>query len=437
MGFEQLDLRILIDLKNNNSKECFYIIKNNKEVIQKYLGDNSEQETVKSFVKKLNYVILQTNPPFNIIEEILHLPYFNRVYSEFLNSNILIEACKLGRKETLDWLLTFDINPHVRDSKGRTALMYASKNSNLLYVMKKLISPKKQLNIINNNNVDDDKSVNVNIWNESEDENDIVDNFDDSSLNDVDDQGKNVLFYALHNIPAIKELLKTNININHLNKNHETVLLYSCKNNIFESIQYLIQCPNLDVNLTDKRGWTAAMYLAAKGRKKELMSLNEQGHKCNYEYQNNHYESTLSIILKKMYWPEEFKELEEDNDREDFSISNLSLDTFSDNASSVFSEPSSYYNTSHSNNRDSVLSFYSKSSSSSFLPYIIILTRLINIGFNFNISMDGDGNTPLMLLIIVKDIHTLHYVLNTSKNYDLSLKNKYGENACSHSKYLH
>ncbi|ORX49619.1 ankyrin [Piromyces finnis] len=478
MGFEQLDLRILIDLKNNNTKECFYIIKNNKEIIKKYLGENANPEIVRSYVKKLNYVILNTSPPLDFIEEMLNLPYFSRVYSVFLQSNILIEACKLGKKEILDWLLTLNINHHVRDSKGRTALMHASKNPDLLYVVKKLSysgrqniinyntynshepaihttfnyknNPSIYNNKINNKNYNSNLTIgNTNNNNNNNNNSNIIDENtnkeiidtdekDSNSLKDEDDQGRNALFYAIRNITTLKELLKTEINVNHLNKKHETVLLYCCKNNIFEPIQYLTQHSDLDVNLTDKREWTAAMYLAEKGRKEELMNLNQHNHECNYEYQNTKYESALSIIMKKMYWPEEeIKKKEEEEEGEDdkfYRLSNISFDSFGDYASSIYSEPLSFYrySSSHSNHRDSMVSFYNKPVSSAFyLPYILILTRFIHMGFNFNLPMDKDGNTPLMILIIVKDIHTLHYVLNTSKNYDLSVKNKYGENACT------
>jgi len=434
MGFLELDSRILIDLKNNNTKECLHIIKNNKEIILKYLGEDADLETVQSYVFNFNSVLLQINPPISFIETVLNLPYFSRVYSVFLNSNILIEACKLGRRETLEWLLTLNINPHVRDSHGMTALMHASKNPDLLFVLKKLSATSihndskddSVNNNINNNNsnliANNNSTLNeVSIDNNSNNVNKV-----DSSLYDEDNIGQNVLYYALRNIVALKELLKTDININHYNKNNETVLLYCCKNNIFEPIQLLTQHPDIDVNLTDNKGWTAAMYLAEKGRKKELFNLNQQ-EKCNYEYQNSKHESVLSIILKKMYWPGEEEDI--------CNMSTLSIDTFNDNASSVFNESSPYsiYDSPLysplSSYRDSVLTTCIDSQSAQYLPYIYILTHCIHRGFNFNLPMDDEGNTPLMLLIIANDIHTLHYVLNSSDKVDISTKNKYDENA--------
>ncbi|ORX86514.1 ankyrin [Anaeromyces robustus] len=479
MGFEQLDSRILIDLENKNTKECLHIIKNNREIIKKYLSDTADLETVQSFVKKLNQIIIHINPPLDFIETMLNLPYFNRVYSVFLNSDILIEACKLGRRETLEWLLTLDINLRVRDSQGMTALMHASKNPALLFVVKKLItfsSPninkkddnsnnKNDINLINGNNVnnntnndnlknDINNKDNTNNDNSKEDINDknnskeeitnknnitnndnskeeIIDNNKNNyknnncdCLNDEDNQGRNALFHAIRNTIALKELLETNIDINHLNKNHETVLLYCCKKNIFEPIQYLTQHSDVDVNITDLREWTAAMYLTAKGRKNELFDSNLV-EKCNYEYHNSEHESVLSIVLKKMYWPDEGGDLD--------SISNFSIDTFSDTASTIYSE-STYKPSLYSpltSYRDSLITTCVNQHSTSYIPYVHILTHFIHRGFNFNIPMDDDGNTPLMLIVIVHDIQTLHYILNTSDNVDISVKNQYDENAFS------
>ncbi|OUM58383.1 hypothetical protein PIROE2DRAFT_16370 [Piromyces sp. E2] len=420
MGFEQLDQRILIDLQSNNTKECLYIIKNNREIINKYLGDNADLNTIQSYVKKLNYIILHNNPQLSFIETMLNLPYYNRVYSVFLNSEILIEACRLGRRETLEWLLTFNINPHVRDKRGMTAIMHASKNPDLLFVLKKLTStttsiPQNDNKIGNDNsgemNVNDNNNQKNSVNKETSEEvdggenkngdfeNHISNNDNYSILNEEDDQGRNVLFHSVRNISALKELLKMDVEINHLNKNHESVLIYCCKNKYYEAIQYLTQHPDLDVNLTDQREWTAAMYLAEK-------------------------------VLKKMYWPEG-----EDEDRETCS-SYYSTDTFSDNASSINSETSSTFSynnpprySSLSSYRDSILSTCVNRYTTSYQPYIYLLTHFIHRGFNFNLPMDDDGNTPLMLIIIVGDIQTLHYVINCSDKVDLSAKNKYGENA--------
>jgi len=115
------------------------------------------------------------------------------------------------------------------------------------------------------------------------------------------------------------------------------------------------------------------MYLAEKARKVELTNLKKRN--CNYNYKNKKNESVLSLVLKNMY-------------------STIGQSTL-------------------------------------YLPYIKILTSYIHFGHNFDIPIDEDENTPIMLLIIVNDIHTLNYVLNYSNNYNLSLKNKYGESACS------
>jgi len=335
MDFEKFEIELLFDLKNNNGA-CVRKLEEKKELILKNLYENAVPENLSKFVEALNYIILHSTSKFILIEKILKHPYFSKVYSVFQNSDILIEACKIGRKNTLQWLLTMNINPYVQDKDGMTALMHASKNPDLLYVVKNFLS-----------NID--------------------------CLNMVDNNGKNALFYALHNIAALNELLKTNINVNQLNRDNESLLIYCCKYDIFEVISYLITRVDIDVNLVDNEDRTAAMYLADKGRTVELFNLNKRN--CNYEFRNKRNESTLSLVLKNLYTVEKHTSL--------------------------------------------------------YLPYIRILTTFVQNDLNFNLPIDEDENTPIMLFIIVNDIYTLNYVLNYSKNYDLSIKNKNGESACS------
>jgi len=335
MEINKFIVDILLDLKNNN-ENCINKINNNKNLIQLNLNEDVNPNILYNLVLKINYIILHTKTNYNLIEKVLKHPFFTEVYAIFQNSDILIEACKIGRTDTLKWLLTMGINPCIQDEKGMTALMHASKNPDLLFVVKILA---------------------MNIY----------------CLNIKDKYGENALFHALHNIVALNELLRTNIDVNLLNNNNETPLLYCCKYNIFEAIQFLTLRNDINVNFVDNEERTAAMYLAEKGRKAELTNLKKRN--CNYDFKNKKNESVLSLVLKNMY--------------------------------------------------------YTIGQSMLYLPYIRILTSYIHSGHNFDIPIDENENTPIMLLILVNDIHTLNYVLNYSNNYNLSLKNKYGESACS------
>jgi len=219
-----------------------------------------------------------------------------------------------------------------------TALMYACKNSSLLSIVKKLVLNAKSLNILDKN-------------------------------------GNNALFHALSNNDALCELLRTSINVNHVNNKNETVLIHCCKNDIFEPIDVLTLSNDINVNITDDDHRTAAMYLAEKARSIELKQLNKRN--CNYDFVNKKGESVLSITIQNLY----------------------------------------------SSNDEKV--------SGEFIKYLRILTVLIHFNCSFDLPVDSDENTAIMVFLLVNDLTTLSYVLKYSKNYDLSVKNKFGENASS------
>jgi len=202
--------------------------------------------------------------------------------------------------------------------------------------------------------------------------------FRSDDLNLVDKNGENALFYALKNKDALKELLRTKIDVNHLNKNNESVLLYCCKNDVFEPIKYLINNKDLDVNIVDNDGKTPAMYLAEKARNSELRSLEIR--QCNYDYVNDKNESVLSLVLKKMY------------------------------------------------------NHVEKCSPELYSEYLRIIVTLVHFNCNFNLPVDEDGNTAIMVFMLAQDYLTLQYVLKKINSVDFTVKNKYGESASSLSK---
>jgi len=195
------------------------------------------------------------------------------------------------------------------------------------------------------------------------------------NLNSVDKNGENALFYALHNKDALNELLRNKINVNQINNNNESALLYCCKNDIFKPIKYLTNRRDLDVNLTDKEERTAAMYLAEKARNTELRLL-ERRH-CNFNYVNSKRESVLSLVINKMYDPKE------------------------------------------------------KCPTELYSEYLRIIISLIHFNCDFNVPVDEDGNTAIMVFMLIPDYYTLQYVLKKNDDIDFSVKNKYGESASS------
>jgi len=264
------------------------------------------------------------------------------VFRVWKDSDVLVKTCKEGNKDACKWLLSMDVKMDVQDEDGMTALMYAVKNDTLLSIVNKLIT----------NNKD--------------------------SLSFVDKNGNNALFHAATNISAFIELLNTNtINVNHVNKNGDTILLYCCKNEIYEPIQFLVSKEDLNVNFRDDRGRTAAMYLAEKSRTTELKKLSIRN--CDYNYICKTGESVLSIVFNNIYGPQKDE-------------------------------------------------FYEKMHLQANLRTLIFLTYT---DCNFNIPLDEDGNTLIMILMLVNDYNTLCFLLSKANNIDLSVKNNFGENASS------
>ncbi|KAG4084115.1 ankyrin repeat-containing domain protein [Neocallimastix lanati (nom. inval.)] len=336
MNFENFMEELFIDLKNND-KNCLKKLEENENFIKKNLNSNDLHNVIIKFIENINNIISNNENRFNLIEKFLKHSTVTNIFNLWKNSDVLLKACKAGNKNACKWLLDMDINSRVQDDEGKTALMYAIENPSLLSIVKRLIVKNDCLNILDNNH-------------------------------------NNALYYALHNTNALMELLHSEINVNNLNKDNETVLIYCCKNNIYEPIEFLTLNKNLNVNLTDNYNKTAAMYLAEKGRYKEIKSLNKQN--CDYNYINKEGKSILSIVIDKIY---------KSNENLDIGISN----------------------------------------------YFRIITSLVHMNANFCIPVDEDGNTAIMAFMLVNDFDTFCYVMKYSKCIDLSVKNNYGENACS------
>jgi len=125
----------------------------------------------------------------------------------------------------------------------------------------------------------------------------------------------------------------------------------------------------------DNEERTPAMYLGEKEKKSEFLWLNKRD--CNYNFKSKNNESPLSHIMSSMYLFENY------------------------------------------------------SKSGTFVQYIKMIISLAHFGCDFNYPIDEDKNTAIIVFMIVRDFYSLLYVLKYSSNYDLFIKNKYGENASS------
>jgi len=332
MEFEVFKTEILVDIKEKK-KHCLKKIEKNKELIQSNIGEEGDLKKIDTFVNDLNIIIFELKK-FNLIESVLKHPFFSKVLEAFRNSNILIEACKAKKKIALKWLLTMDINPCVQDDKGMTALMYAAESNLLFFVVQDLVKK-------------------------------------DNCINLLDTNGDNALYHALDNVEALKELVKTDIDAN-CKHDGENLLLYCCKNDIFSPIIALVSSSNIDVNVVDKEGKTAAMYLAVKGREKEFESLCIK-ETCNFDYRNEDNESVLSILIQKLYV--EYSDL--------------------------------------------------------FPHYLRMIAMLVKSNCNFNLPVDNIGNSALMAFMIIGDYYSSYYIAKYNPSIDLTVKNQFGENPSS------
>jgi len=206
-------------------------------------------------------------------------------------------------------------------------------------------------------------------------------------LNLEDKNGDNVLFYSVRNPKFIEndviknnkfavDLFQSNIDVNHVNHRGETILTYCCKNKIYKPINpYLLLNGNIDPNILDENDYTASMYLTENGRYRELLYIHRKN--GNLDYVNKKGESALSILINKYY--------------------------------------------SYDKEQDQV----------SYKKYVRVMNGFVKYNVNFNVPVDNDGNTPLMIMLMVNDNKSIKYCIKHIKNLDLSIKNKYGESVIS------
>jgi len=191
-------------------------------------------------------------------------------------------------------------------------------------------------------------------------------------VNQVDKNGRSALFYAVRNLSGLMELMKYDVNVNIQDCDGNNVLLYCCKNEIYSTFEYLVK-NKVDVNAVDRDGRTVAMYLAIQGKCTLIPVLHSNN--CDFNYMNIKGETVLSLLLNQMYGPEADK---------------------------------------------------------CFKMYIRTLIALISTkAVNFNMPIDEDENTPLMIMLLVNDFSTFNFVIKFAKDVDLSVKNKYGESVTS------
>ncbi|ORX79969.1 ankyrin [Anaeromyces robustus] len=205
-------------------------------------------------------------------------------------------------------------------------------------------------------------------------------------INKTDNNGNTVLFYASRNFENLKKIIKTGIDINHVNKDDETVLSYCAKMNRVRSFEYLKNVKSIDPNHFNCIGRTAAMHLVENAQSVLLKSfINDKNIDPNYK---NKFEETLVTTFVKSYYQHYIGNFKDGS----------KMDTrYTYEKTKRFGET---------------------------------LKTLIGFNCDFNVPVDDDGNTPIMVFLLMKDYVTCQYLLSQDKiSIDLSKENYHGVNA--------
>ncbi|KAL6621089.1 ankyrin [Neocallimastix californiae] len=351
----------------SKNKKCLETIETNKTLIKENLGENANLQVIKNFVAEINNVIVENDNLINIIID------GNKNITPFVNKFDLIKKVLNHPhfNRVLEVFNNSDVLIRACKEGNRSA-------ANWLITMN--ISPYTQ----------DEDGMSALMYAAQHHFTFVIKPYlyDSLCLNLEDKNGENVLFHSIRNPKFLMDDLITNnqyqydlilnsdININQTNHQGESVLTYCIKNNIIEPIcKFLLHNTNIDVNIADNEGKTPAMYLTEKGLYLELLKLHAKH--CDYDYIDMNGQSALSILLEKMY--------------------NYNKET------------------------DQV----------QYMDYARVMSTFVNYQCDFNYSVDNDENTAFMVFLIVNDMATAKFCAKYLKKLDLSVKNKYGENATS------
>jgi len=367
MDFNKFQKVFFSQLKTKN-KKCLETIEANKILIEENLGENANPQVIKNFVDEINNFIVGKGNIINII-----IDDGNKTVTPFINKFDLVK--KVLNHPHFNKVLEVFNNSDVLIRACKEGNKSAAK-----WLLTMNVSPYTQ----------DEDGMSALMYAAQHHFDFVVKPYlyDSRCLNLEDKNGENVLFHSIRNPKFLMENLNSNnqyqhdlivnsdININQTNHQGESILTYCIKNNIIEPIcKYLLHNSRIDVNIADNEGKTPAMYLTEKGLFLELLKLHSKH--CDYDYINMDGQSALSILLEKMY--------------------NYSKET------------------------DQV----------PYVDYVRIMSTFVNYQCDFNYSVDNDENTAFMVFLIVNDMATAKFCAKYLKKLDLSVKNKYGENATS------
>ncbi|OUM67799.1 hypothetical protein PIROE2DRAFT_4606 [Piromyces sp. E2] len=217
----------------------------------------------------------------------------------------------------------------------------------------------------------------------------------ESQINVTDINGNTALFHAVKVKINFDKLVRYKIDTNHRNQNGDTIFTHICKKNKPKLIKSLItHHHDIDFTVVNYEERTGAMYLAENNNITELRGLHAAGVDLNLKYMSIRNESIVSHVVNRLY--NRFK----DSHFHEEYLDNILQNDFIDSKDFIAAK-----------------------------HFARTINALIDIGCDFNCVVDGDGNTPLMFFIMIKDYVSALNLLQYCKTMDLGICNKYGVSA--------
>lgn len=305
MDIKNFENNFLSSLKYNK-EECINIIENNETIIKEKYDKACSNENISKFVECINKIILENEIDFNLFQKVLNHPLFSNIYSKFKSSDILIEACKEEKINTIYWLVSINVDVNLTDKNEKTAIMYLVDQGNSKE-LEFLLSKGANVNFINKsfesalsillNNLKIKKCDEV-IFNK------ILDLLNKShcDFNIPIDQYQNTAFMELlmfdnpiHIINIAKKKLSIDFSIKNKYGENVSSLLVKLNNNIL--ISNLMNNPSFDFGYRDQLSGNSLLMLSAISQPMLLEKLIKMN-SFNINELNNKNENALILATK-------------------------------------------------------------------------------------------------------------------------------------------
>ncbi|ORX86819.1 ankyrin [Anaeromyces robustus] len=345
------------------SKKCSKIIEQNKKLIENYLY-NKELPQVKEFVNEFNNIVLDKKiKKYQIFETVLKDKLFDSVLAQFRESDVLVRACKQEYENSVGWNIIKLEHKKVIDWLLTMNINYGAKDELGMTALMYAVRHSNLEFVVEKIMSTNGKHINL-----------------------VNNKGNNALFFASLNEKNLKRFIKykDSFDPNHLNNNNENIILFICRFGDIISEEHVLLMNQLNCsypNITNDDGLTAAMYLVKRGKFQQIKSIVEH-YNIDPNYKNKFNNTLVSVYIQEYYT--QFQKCI--GETEGFGLNIRTIKRLAH-----------------------------------------ILRNLVDIGCDFHIPVDEDGNSVTTILSKMKDEITIQYLLE--KNcVDYAVDNKLDQN---------